>query len=436
MILVYIHKINPRVNYIFRHIFNNVLQISVKFTTKIEEFIAFDGAKFSYAPQSLANEFHISSHDLLFQKGIKENEVKFGFWDEEAIFFEVPNSTIPFDIFAASFYLLSRYEEYLPFQLDAHGRYNYKNSILTQHSLLNKPIIEIWADKLKTNLQARFPDLIFPERKFHFEPLVDVSMATLFKHKNFLRFLFGGFDDLIHLKFRRFVLRHQVYFFSKKDPYDTFDRILQIKKKYKHPLTFFHLVSKYTVFDHNISIDKDAYRKEIKFLADYTNIGLLTSYYAMDDEKMIERQINTLEQIIYKPVQKVRTHFNRLKIPKTYQLYHDLEIKNDFSMGYNHKIGFRAGTSIPFYFYDIEDETETILRLHPVAISDIILKYQYKLPVQKAVEIMIEEGERIKQYGGHFYPAFHNFILSDIDDWKAWNTLYIETIKHFTNAKI
>ena len=104
----------------------------------------------------------------------------------------------------------------------------------------------------------------------------------------------------------------------------------------------------------------------------------------------------------------------------------------DLAMGYNHKIGFRAGTSVPFKFYDITNETETNLSLHPVAISDIMLKHQYKLNPERALKIMLDEGELIKKYGGHFYPVFHNFILADLKEWQDWNKLYTETIKHFS----
>ncbi|HFX18172.1 MAG TPA: hypothetical protein ENK64_03425 [Flavobacteriales bacterium] len=181
-------------------------------------------------------------------------------------------------------------------------------------------------------------------------------------------------------------------------------------------------------------MNKHEYQTQIKFLADYADTGLLTSYYAMNDEEMIEKEIKKLENIIHKPVEKVRAHFNRIDIPKTYQIYNDMELKKDYSMGYNHKIGFRAGTCLPFKFYDIENETETFLTLHPTIISDVMLKYQYRQKPDKALKIMIEQGEQIKKYGGHFYPVFHNFILSDLKEWQGWNQLYIETVKYFTNA--
>ena len=409
-----------------------MMLVDVKFTSQLEEFIAYNGAKFSYANQALGNEFHIRSLPLLYRQGVKDVEIKFGKWDRTPVFFETPDSSIPFDIFAAGFYLLSRYEEYLPHTLDEHGRYDYKNSVLSREKLLNMPLLEIWVEKFKRTLQKKYPDLQFPEKKFHFEPIINVSMARLYEHKTFLRSFFGGINDVLHFRIRSFIRRNKVLFFGRKDPYDTFDEILRLKKKYKHPLTFFHLLSTYTLFDHNISKNKNEYRTQIKFLADYGDTGLLTSYYAIDEEAQVEKEIKYLEEIIHKDLQKVRAHFNRIRIPGTYQSFHKEELKHDYSMGYNHKIGFRAGTCTPFRFYDIENETETEMMLHPTNISDVMLKYQYRYTRKKALRIMIEQGELIRQYGGHFYPVFHNFILSDIKEWKKWNDLYINTIKHFS----
>ena len=431
MILVYTHKITSRTNYIFRHIFNNILQTEFKFTTKIEEFIAYNGAKFSYAPQALANEFHITPHPILFQQGVRNQEIKFGFWEDLPIFFQTPDSEIPFDIFAAVFFLISRYEEYLPHKTDEHGRYHNQNSILNLQGILNQPIVELWIEKFKLSILEKFPDTSFNNRKFVFEPVINVSMARLFKNKSFLRHFSGSFREFFTLKWRLFSLRQKTYWGKTRDPYDTFHKIIQLKKQYNHPLTFFHLLHKYSQFDHNVSPDNSTYQNQIKYLADYAGTGILTSYYSMKDEIQIKNEVDFLEQIIHKPIKKVKAHFNRIKIPDTYRFFIEAGLTQDYSMGYNHKIGFRAGTSIPFYFYDIKNESLTDLKVFPTTISDIMLRYQYYLPPEKALKIMIEQGEIIKKVGGNFHPVFHNFILSDLRHWKNWNKLYIETVKHF-----
>ena len=72
MILVYSHKITPRLTYIFRQIFIRILELPVDFTSSIEKFVSHSGPKLSYTHQPLGKEFSKGCHDQLFQQGIQE----------------------------------------------------------------------------------------------------------------------------------------------------------------------------------------------------------------------------------------------------------------------------------------------------------------------------------------------------------------------------
>ncbi|GIS21745.1 MAG: hypothetical protein CM15mP122_2510 [Bacteroidota bacterium] len=104
MFLVYTHKITPRIRYIFKHIFENMLMINFDLTTKVEIFVAHSGPKLSYSNKPLGDEFFIKSHLLLFEQGITPQKLKLDFWEELPIFFLTnAKCNCPFDIFAASF---------------------------------------------------------------------------------------------------------------------------------------------------------------------------------------------------------------------------------------------------------------------------------------------------------------------------------------------
>ena len=157
MILVYTHKITPRIRYIFKHIFTRILLVPVDFTSKIEEFVAHNGPKISYTKVPLGKEFFIRSNELLFEQGVNDLEITVQQWEEVPCFFNAgPKSEIPFDIFAASFYLISRYEEYLPHVRDEHERFTAEQSLAYKFNFLEKPVVDIWALKLREVLKERF----------------------------------------------------------------------------------------------------------------------------------------------------------------------------------------------------------------------------------------------------------------------------------------
>ena len=144
MLLIYTHKVTPRLTFIFKQIFTRILDIQIEFTSRVEQFIAHDGMKFSYSKQALGNEMFIKSNDLLFDQGIDYLDINLGKWDDDLCFFPSGgNSIIPFDIFAASFYLISRYEEYLPQVKDEFERFPAKESLAYRHKFLHKPVVDI-----------------------------------------------------------------------------------------------------------------------------------------------------------------------------------------------------------------------------------------------------------------------------------------------------
>ena len=58
------------------------------------------------------------------------------------------DSDLPFDIFAASFFLVSRYEEYLDYQPDEYGRFQASSSLAFRNGFLGIPVVDLWAKEM------------------------------------------------------------------------------------------------------------------------------------------------------------------------------------------------------------------------------------------------------------------------------------------------
>ena len=149
MLLVYTQKVTPRITYSFKFICVQVLGIPVRFTSRIEDFVAHEGMKISYGKASLANELFIQNVDLLLEQGVSDLEIKIQDWNGVPCFFPVSEeSALPCDIFAAAFFLLSRYEEYLPHVKDEQGRFRASESLAQNNGFLQVPVVDIWALRL------------------------------------------------------------------------------------------------------------------------------------------------------------------------------------------------------------------------------------------------------------------------------------------------
>ena len=102
-------------------------------------------------------------------------------------------SKFPFVVFAASFFLLSRYEEYLPHINDEWGRFLATLSSAYKNNFLDKPLVDFWILRLFKQLKEAFPTLeVNAKAKEQFMPLIDVVSPFKYRHKSFSPIFFNG----------------------------------------------------------------------------------------------------------------------------------------------------------------------------------------------------------------------------------------------------
>lgn len=223
--------------------------------------------------------------------------------------------------------------------------------------------------------------------------------------------------------------RFAVTFNIKKDPFDTFQQIINIRKEKNIKTIFFFLIGDYTTFDTNVSASKNKFRLLIKEMVDYALVGLHPSYFTMTNASLLKKEKLRLEGIINMPIQRSRQHYLRFSLPETYQNLIDLEVEEDYSMGYASNVGFRAGTCTPFYFYDLDFEIQTPLKVFPFALMDTTLNDYMKLTPRQSLGRIRDLKNEVKAVNGSFITLFHNESLSDYDRWKGWKRLYDSMIK-------
>ena len=422
MILVYTPKITRRIEYIFKHIFINIIGLNVNFTTKVNEFVSFDGPKLSYSPKQLSNEFYIKSNSILLEQGFSDIEIDIRNWDDSKCFFYNENGTIPFDIFAAAFYLISRYEEYLPHLKDVYGRFSYQESIAHKNDFLEEPVIDIWAFKLKESLRSFFPNIIFEEKKFNLKTIIDVPSVYYYKNKGFLRTIGGIFTDLARLKPKNIYSRLLVLFRLQKDPYDTFNWIINKQKQVSDKFLFFFLVGKFSTYDKNISLVKQPFINTIKLVSDYSIIGLKLSFFALSNLNILKKEKADIESITNRDLTISRNSFSKVNLPINYRNLIKLNIREDYTMGYVNKIGFRASTCTPFLFYDIDNDIQTPLLINPYNLMDYSLLNINSFLDKK--EKVIETIEKVKSVNGTFTSIFHNYSFSNDSRWNKFKEIF------------
>ena len=424
--LILVPKTTNRLHYIFDLIIKDLLGISFKLTTDNETFTSYNGPKFHYGNNQFWNEPFQKATSLLFEHDITEKELKIVDYKDVKAFFPVYNdkSVFPFDIFAASFYLVTRYEEYLPHINDKHNRFQAKDSILFKMNMLEKPLINIWAIELGNILTAIYPDLQLKKKTFTFVPTYDVDAAWSYKNKGIFRTVASSARDLLNFDFQEFKRRWNVILGKELDPFDTFDYQIQLQKELNlHPL-YFILCGEYDLNDKNISLRNTNFQNLIKRLGDYAKVGIHPSYNSYLNKEKVKKEIDRLSNVLNREITMSRQHFLRLRMPLSYQILIDMDITDDYTMGYATLPGFRAGIADTFRFFDLEHDNVTNLNIHPFAVMDGTMRDYLELNTDESYEKVTKLIQEVKNVNGTFILLWHNETLSGEKRWEGWITLY------------
>ena len=440
--LIYTKFINHRLQYITDFSGNQIIGRPFELTTDINYFDDFQTAKINYSNERITvDEFWIRPHTLLFENNISQQSIQCFNVNGHKAFFKTEGD-FPFDIFAASFYLLSRYEEYLPHQKDMYGRYAHENSLAFKEGFLDQPLINIWLKYFKELLISKFPNSP-PDRyrdtthlpiaigtPFTFLPTYDIDIAWSYKNKSWWRTVGGLLQSLIKGNGRQLKEKLSVMQGKQKDPFDSYGWLDQLHEQYKlKPHYFFLLAEKNSKYDKNISPGQKTLQKLIADHVKKYPAGIHPSWQSGDDPSLLKKEMDSLQAIIGNRVLSSRQHYIRFTLPETYRGLIENGIQSDYSLGYGSINGFRASVASPFYWYDLEKEIQTELTLYPFCYMEANSFYEQKLTPQQALDEMRHYYQVIKSVNGSFIMIWHNHFLGTDKLYKGWKEVYEQFIK-------
>lgn len=319
MLLIFSEKITPRLKYVTRYIFEDCIKILYNLTSDMIELQSFTGPVISYTKQRIAQEFHMHAGDLLLENDIKEQKVEVKDIDGMPVFFPTDrDSDTPFDVFSAVFFMLSRYEEYLPFTTDKYGRYAAENSILYKNKLLEKAVVDRWIIFLNGKLREKYSQFPVINRKYRFIPTVDIDSAYAIRHKGAIRTTGGLIKSLIGVTEPGFSKRIRVLRGKEKDPFDLYDKIDYIHDGIPKKMISFVLAARLSKNDRGIYPGKLPFKKLIEKLGEFSIIGMHPSWKSHGSSRRFTEEKNRLEDICNYKIRISRQHFLMIKMPETY----------------------------------------------------------------------------------------------------------------------
>ena len=302
MLLIYLPGKSSRCDYIFDLIFLNEFGLDYRVTTDITEFEYHPDEKINYSHSRISNAFFIRASSLVFENQIRRQEISVERKHETTVLFPNDNDDLKFDIFSAVFYLISRYEEYLPFAADKFGRFNAEDSLAYKNDFLHLPIADIWINIFKNALQKRFPSLRIKPRVFNTIVTYDIDVAYKYRGRGFLRTTGSILKDILFFKIKNIGERIDVLRKNQKDPWDVYADLATLILRNNLKSVFFFLMADKSKHDRNLNYQDPAMKELVSDIAKLSEIGIHPSFFSSSFPEKILIEKKRLENLSEKNI--------------------------------------------------------------------------------------------------------------------------------------
>lgn len=292
---------------------------------------------------------------------------------------------INYDFLGFAFWTLNRLEEANIRNYDSHSRVCFKDLYSVKNGYFDRPVIDEWFYIIRRLISISFTEVILVEKSFQISLTHDVDNISLFSSLSqigFLKFLLKRFlrgEKLINL-----FSNSRSFYFSKskfsKDPYNTFDFLIDLARNFNVSSTFFFITKRYgSVFDATYDFDSNEVDLIIKKIVNSGNtIGLHTSYDGSSDFHLMKEEfrllLNKFSTLgIDQKIIGSRSHYLRWIHGVTMINLNELGVNYDTTLGFADRPGFRCGTCHSYQGYDLITDRVLSIYIKPLIVMDTSL---------------------------------------------------------------
>ena len=333
------------------------------------------------------------------------------------------------DIFASSFFMLTRWEEYVNRSRDFHNRFPAAESLARKKGFLHRPVVNEYVEMLWSILTYLKCRQRRKEKTFRTIATHDVDSAFLHATKSpveAIRRMGGDFirrkDPVVAL--RNFSLWSRIAAGQlRHDPFNTFDHIMDVSERHGLQSTFLFMTDcGRPEYDGNYSITHRFLRR---LLADIHarghEIGLHSSYESFGDParmKMESDRLKTvcLEEGIGQQRWLSRQHYLRWETPSTFKNLEAAGIDYDSTLSYAEIAGFRCGVCSEYPAFDILARCRLNVRERPLLVMECTVIDEGYMGLgtgEKAFSFIKSIKDTCRRFKGDFVILWHNTRLID-----------------------
>jgi Family of unknown function (DUF7033) len=345
----------------------------------------------------------------------------------------IPNAIEELDIFAASFFMLSRWEEYVNKNRDAHNRFPAYESLAFKQGFLGRPIVNEYVEELKSMLLELDDGLVFKTYKFGVMLTHDVDVPLKYtSFKNGLREIVGDIVKRknIKLAIQNIILKIKVILGLEKDPFDTFNYLMDVSEKVGVKSYFFFMGKGLSKFDNMYDSGDEFINKLITNIKKRAHhIGIHPTYNTYNDVTQFTKEKQELEKNLDVNITFGREHFLRFEVPTTWQIWEDHGMSWDSTLSFADKEGFRCGVCYEYSVFNILTRKKLNLKEKPLIVMEgSFATYQPNIKPEDMEDKIKSLINQVRKYNGEFVFLWHNSSFNT-SMWKKYQDIYERVLK-------
>ncbi len=327
------------------------------------------------------------------------------------------------DVFAGAFFMLSRWEEYVDPKRDMHGRFPAEAALAFKCGFLERAVVNEYTELLWNMLT--YLGIEEERRTRYFSTLLTHDVDEPYLWRNRLSPFKTILGDIFKRRNPAAARQHFSYFKEKKDPFDTFDALMDESEKRGLQSHFFFIAGGNTRYEGRYKIEDTSIKELFTRIHKRGHaIGIHPSYDTYRSALMLDSEIEALQEVSPQQVKTGRQHFLRFAVPHTWQAWADNKMAWDSSMGYAAAVGFRCGTCYPFPVFNVLTCRQLDLIERPLCVMEVSLfSEQYMgLSQAEALAKIRQMIHRVRRYNGEFVLLWHNsnLVLNGVDYWTTY----------------
>lgn len=339
------------------------------------------------------------------------------------------------DLIASTFFMLTRWEEYVGTERDRHGRFPASAALAHKAGFLQRPVVDEYAELLWHCLLKLGYSGPRKPRRYQLHLSHDVDYPRLWwSWSQRLRTLWGSLSSRKNPGEAVFWLKNHV--FRRQDPFDTFAELMRLSEKAGVVSHFNFMGERPKTSDAWYPLQHPDMKNLMQRITERGHkIGFHASYEAFRPSGqsglagapwLLGMELASLRAISPQPIESGRQHFLRFAAPHTWQQWNDAGgLLWDSTLGYPEQPGFRCGSCQAFPVFNFLTRQPLALREKPLIAMDVSLALYQKSSPEAGAALLEQLRAQVRKHGGEFVLLWHNSFWNTPEA-RPWQQVYKE----------